>query len=873
MTTGLLALCNSLQVGVAFNDVATADPTSFGWAAPGTVGATGQWTDLSSYVFGYETEARGRQHDLDEVEAGELTLLVDNQLAYFSPWNTSSPLYGLILPKLWVTVVANVGGTNARFTGHISGFTPVWADPLSVQCSITAYDPGRFWNAADLVSSSYFQTLLALNPVGYWRVDEASGTVAVDSSGNNQDGAYVGTVTLGATSLIPTSSDTAVNLAGTGKVAMPVGGFSNASGVQGTVLFWFSTSTTTGTQVLYDNTISGKGWSVEIVSGQLEVVDNTTGTPVATSLGTVNQFCDGNPHNIMVSQTGRAWSVVVDGSANTGEVSYAFTGGSQSLTVPAGITSIGVYLQSGTGGGAHGRNGSPNGVPTGAAGSTSRFTMAVTPGDTIGIVVGGGGLRANAITPANGAAVYPDGNAGTTTTFSTVQGSYTQYNGSGGGSTRLLHNGTIVAVAGGGGAGGYANAAPPPPGAGSAQDVGTGGTAGSAGTTTDPGSSHYGGNNGFNGGGGVGWHSSSLTSVSTGITSYPPGFSDGINGVARISGLNGGAWGAAFTGNASCTFGGLNSGTGSVFNGVVDELSVFATNLSSQAEQLYLLAQGNFVQQDTGARVAATATVINYPPSACQFDTGIVEVQTNTANLTQTSALTMAQQAEETEGGRFFFLASGVARFVNRRNQYTVAPFNASQVTFGDGAAEVHYLAGPQAPFDDIDIYNQAIVQPEGGNLYTANNTASQAVMGTVTWTPNSTPLNLTTDTTNPQERAEWVANIHAFPVTRFDELIVDMMDVVAMDGGTPGFNCAAVLSLDIGSRVTANRHTLPGGGTPFSEVMIVEQISESVSLGGDGNEAGWQITFALSGTGAIMPWISGDPVFGLSGTTTISGY
>lgn len=34
--------------------------------------------------------------------------------------------------------------------------------------------------------------ILALSPVGYWKLDEPSGTTAVDSSGNGRDGTYVG---------------------------------------------------------------------------------------------------------------------------------------------------------------------------------------------------------------------------------------------------------------------------------------------------------------------------------------------------------------------------------------------------------------------------------------------------------------------------------------------------------------------------------------------------------------------------------------------------------------------------------------------------------------------------------------------------------
>src|SRR3990172_4692818 len=41
---------------------------------------------------------------------------------------------------------------------------------------------------------TYDQTLLALSPTGYWRLNEASGTTAADASGGGNDGTYEGTI-------------------------------------------------------------------------------------------------------------------------------------------------------------------------------------------------------------------------------------------------------------------------------------------------------------------------------------------------------------------------------------------------------------------------------------------------------------------------------------------------------------------------------------------------------------------------------------------------------------------------------------------------------------------------------------------------------
>lgn len=64
------------------------------------------------------------------------------------------------------------------------------------------------------VAMTYAESVIADGAVAYWRLDETSGTVAADSSGNGRDGTYVGSVTLGVTPLI--TSGTAIEVPGSG---------------------------------------------------------------------------------------------------------------------------------------------------------------------------------------------------------------------------------------------------------------------------------------------------------------------------------------------------------------------------------------------------------------------------------------------------------------------------------------------------------------------------------------------------------------------------------------------------------------------------------------------------------------------------------
>jgi len=61
---------------------------------------------------------------------------------------------------------------------------------------------------------TYAQEVLMDSPLAYWRFNETSGTVAVDSSGNGNDGTYVGNVMLRAQGAIANDPDTSVTFDG-----------------------------------------------------------------------------------------------------------------------------------------------------------------------------------------------------------------------------------------------------------------------------------------------------------------------------------------------------------------------------------------------------------------------------------------------------------------------------------------------------------------------------------------------------------------------------------------------------------------------------------------------------------------------------------
>jgi hypothetical protein len=81
----------------------------------------------------------------------------------------------------------NFQGTTNPFTGTLGrvAFFPFALTATQISNLQTAYASG--------VANTYDNAVLALGPLAYWKLDETSGTTAVDSSGNGNNGTYSST--------------------------------------------------------------------------------------------------------------------------------------------------------------------------------------------------------------------------------------------------------------------------------------------------------------------------------------------------------------------------------------------------------------------------------------------------------------------------------------------------------------------------------------------------------------------------------------------------------------------------------------------------------------------------------------------------------
>ena len=126
--------------------------------------------------------------------------------------------------------------------------------------------------------------------------------------------------------------------------------------------------------------------------------------------------------------------------------------GETSFVVPAGVTTLTAKLWGGGGAGAGAYGvGTPQGLNGyGGAGGYASCPIAVTPGETLTVRVGGGGTVGTFSGVSNGTGGYNGGAPGYNTHSNVAGGS-----GPGGGASEVLRGATPLCVAGGGGGGGY----------------------------------------------------------------------------------------------------------------------------------------------------------------------------------------------------------------------------------------------------------------------------------------------------------------------------------------------------------------------------------------------------------------------------------
>jgi hypothetical protein len=266
------------------------------------------WTDISAYVRAVSTH-RGRSTELDTFQAGTATFVLKNEDRRFDPNYTAGPYYPNVLPMRRIRVkVAH----NAVTYDVWSGFVNDWPQEYDIggkygEVTLTATDAFKPFALMRLPESAYAVDLQTggsggLFPDVWYRLGEESGTVAVDSSGNGEDGTYVGGATFNATGgLIFGGTDGAINFDGVDdQVTCPF----PVTAFPVTIECWVSVPDTIVGQTLFSQDwlltgVASRYMRIAIINGFVDAQLSDGGNS-CQSVSDID-LRDGRPHHVVVT--------------------------------------------------------------------------------------------------------------------------------------------------------------------------------------------------------------------------------------------------------------------------------------------------------------------------------------------------------------------------------------------------------------------------------------------------------------------------------------------------------------------------------------------------------------------------------------------
>lgn len=270
------------------------------WSPSTGPGDAPSWEDITDCVDSGQI-TRGRQSEFDRTSAGRMTLELDNRDRTFDPVaNTEA--------RPNVRVRATVGTAPDvvyLFDGWVDGLPQEYSAPDAGYVKLTATDGFKLLSRYRL-DAIYGPVILADEPDGWWRLadDTPQTTVLADSSGNGNDGSWVGSPR-SASSLLPASDESAMSFDGENDIGVVEG--SNLSTGPLSVECWIRSSK-------YGLNVASLVSQAQIVSGGFSpepawhlMLDNNSGFPkfrVHSGGSSYNaeggiDIADGNPHHLV----------------------------------------------------------------------------------------------------------------------------------------------------------------------------------------------------------------------------------------------------------------------------------------------------------------------------------------------------------------------------------------------------------------------------------------------------------------------------------------------------------------------------------------------------------------------------------------------
>jgi hypothetical protein len=135
------------------------------------------WTDISDrFLAGEETSIqRGKQYELDQLEAAEISLTLDNNDGALTPSNASSPFWPDVLCDTPVRLLMTwEGRTYSVFSGFVERWPQTWDETWYGLAEITVTDAWSLQTAQ--LNAVQQEEILLFNPYAYWTLGDAAGS-------------------------------------------------------------------------------------------------------------------------------------------------------------------------------------------------------------------------------------------------------------------------------------------------------------------------------------------------------------------------------------------------------------------------------------------------------------------------------------------------------------------------------------------------------------------------------------------------------------------------------------------------------------------------------------------------------------------------
>lgn len=297
---------------------------SFAFGIPAsTKPAAGDWVDVSAYVSELTTMI-GSRGDRGYASAGSAQLELDNSTGRFDPDNTAGPYYGNLRPLTWCRIRGGPAvTTDDVFYGHVSieGWRLSATPFVDSVVAVEAVDLIEYLANTQLPESVYAQTMVQLGPIGWYRLGEALGTVATDSSAYARHGTYEGGATFGSRlGLIANSGDSAIYFDGVDDlVRLPASAGIPSGDATWTVEAWINLPAVGADDLVIWEQKTQNGYSAAVAvsgtSGSPGTVffQQVTGPGTGSVIASSGRYDDSRTHHVVAVNTATLAELWVDG--------------------------------------------------------------------------------------------------------------------------------------------------------------------------------------------------------------------------------------------------------------------------------------------------------------------------------------------------------------------------------------------------------------------------------------------------------------------------------------------------------------------------------------------------------------------------------